>query len=74
PSGNEFKESLKTASTALAPSIKSFKQLLTSINNKHSRLTAVKGSLSSQRDKLAKDQRKAKDSLKDVKTSTATEN
>jgi flagellar biosynthesis chaperone FliJ len=74
PSGNEFKESLKAASTALAPSIKSFEQLLTSINDEHSRLTAVKGSLSSQRDELAKDQRKAEDALKDVETSTATEN
>ncbi|EXM14533.1 hypothetical protein V3481_012916 [Fusarium oxysporum f. sp. vasinfectum] len=74
PSGNEFKESLKAASTALAPSVKSFEQLLTSINDEHSRLTAVKGSLSSQRDELAKDQRKAEDALKDVETSTATEN
>jgi hypothetical protein len=74
PSGDEFKESLKAASTALAPSIKSFEQLLTSINDEHSRLTAVKGSLSSQRDELAKDQRKAEDALKDVETSTATEN
>jgi hypothetical protein len=65
---------LKAASTALAPSIKSFEQLLTSINDEHSRLTAVKGSLSSQRDELAKDQRKAEDALKDVETSTATEN
>ncbi|KAH7186969.1 hypothetical protein DER44DRAFT_801161 [Fusarium oxysporum] len=69
-----FKESLKAASTALAPSVKSFEQLLTSINDEHSRLTAVKGSLSSQRDELAKDQRKAEDALKDVETSTATEN
>ncbi|KAF5700707.1 hypothetical protein FMUND_14221, partial [Fusarium mundagurra] len=74
PSGNEFKESLKAASTALAPSIKSFEQLLTSINDEHSRLTAVKGSLSSQRDELVKDQRKAEDALQDVETSTATEN
>ncbi|KAI3573589.1 hypothetical protein IWW34DRAFT_756978 [Fusarium oxysporum f. sp. albedinis] len=74
PSGDEFKESLKAALTALAPSIKSFEQLLTSINDEHSRLTAVKGSLSSQRDELAKDQRKAEDALKDVETSTATEN
>lgn len=58
----------------MAPSIKSFEQLLTSINDEHSRLTAVKGSLSSQRDELAKDQRKAEDALKDVETSTATEN
>ncbi|WJG35685.1 uncharacterized protein FOBCDRAFT_94645, partial [Fusarium oxysporum Fo47] len=42
PSGNEFKESLKTASTALAPSVKGFEQLLTSINDEHSKLTAVK--------------------------------
>ncbi|KAI3573952.1 hypothetical protein IWW34DRAFT_551860, partial [Fusarium oxysporum f. sp. albedinis] len=42
PSGNEFKESLKAASTALAPSVKGFKQLLTSINDEHSKLTAVK--------------------------------
>ncbi|EXM15214.1 hypothetical protein FOTG_16429 [Fusarium oxysporum f. sp. vasinfectum 25433] len=74
PSGNEFKESLKAASTALAPSIKSFEQLLTSINDEHSRLTAVRGSLSFQRDELAKDQRKAEDALKDVEKSTATEN
>ncbi|KAJ0126433.1 Uncharacterized protein HZ326_30461 [Fusarium oxysporum f. sp. albedinis] len=74
PSGNEFKESLKAASTALAPSIKSFEQLLTSINDEHSRLTAVKGSLSSQRNELVKDQRKAEDALQDVETSTATEN
>ncbi|KAJ4152174.1 hypothetical protein NW765_017683 [Fusarium oxysporum] len=74
PSGNEFKESLKAASTALAPSIKSFEQLLTSINDEHSKLTAVKGSLSSQRVELAKDQRKASDALKDVETSIATEN
>lgn len=65
---------MKAASTALAPSIKSFEQLLTSINDEHSRLTAVKGSLSSQRDDLAKDQRKAEDALQDVETSTATEN
>ncbi|EWZ27814.1 hypothetical protein FOZG_18480 [Fusarium oxysporum Fo47] len=74
PSGNEFKESLKTASTALAPSVKGFEQLLTSINDEHSKLTAVKGSLSSQRVELAKDQRKASDALKDVETSIATEN
>ncbi|KAH7465064.1 hypothetical protein FOMA001_g17353 [Fusarium oxysporum f. sp. matthiolae] len=74
PSGDEFKESLKAASTALAPSIKSFEQLLTSINDEHSRLTAVRGSLSFQRDELAKYQRKAEDALKDVETSTATEN
>ncbi|KAF4450483.1 hypothetical protein F53441_6394 [Fusarium austroafricanum] len=74
PSGDEFKESLKAASTALAPCIKSFEQLLTSINDEHGRLTAVKGSLSSQRDELAKDQRKAEDTLQDVETSTATEN
>ncbi|RYC78127.1 hypothetical protein BFJ63_vAg18999 [Fusarium oxysporum f. sp. narcissi] len=74
PSGNEFKESLKAASTALAPSVKGFEQLLTSINDEHSKLTAVKGSLSSQRVELAKSQRKASDALKDVETSTATEN
>ena len=74
PSGNEFKESLKATSTALAPSIKSFKQLLTSINDEHSKLTAVKGSLSSQRVELAKDQRNASDALKDVETLIATEN
>ncbi|RYC80363.1 hypothetical protein BFJ63_vAg16753 [Fusarium oxysporum f. sp. narcissi] len=74
PSGNESKKSLKATSTALALSIKSFEQLLTSINDEHSRLTAVRGSLSSQRDDLAKDQRKAEDVLQDVKTSTVTEN
>ncbi|KAG7402758.1 hypothetical protein Forpe1208_v016989 [Fusarium oxysporum f. sp. rapae] len=74
PSGNEFKESLKAASTALAPSVKGFEQLLTSINDEHSKLTAVKGSLSSQRVELAKDQRKASEALKDVETSIATEN
>ncbi|EXL66074.1 hypothetical protein FOPG_17731 [Fusarium oxysporum f. sp. conglutinans race 2 54008] len=74
PSGNEFKESLKTASTALAPSVKGFEQLLTSINDEHSKLTAVKGSLSSQRVELTKDQRKASDALKDVEISIATEN
>ncbi|KLP06686.1 uncharacterized protein FFB20_11018 [Fusarium fujikuroi] len=74
PSGNEFKESLKTVSTALAPSVKGFEQLLTSINDEHSKLTAVKGSLSSQRVELTKDQRKASDALKDVEISIATEN
>ncbi|KAK2666956.1 hypothetical protein RAB80_017377, partial [Fusarium oxysporum f. sp. vasinfectum] len=74
PSGNKFKESLKAASTALAPSVKGFEQLLTSINDEHSKLTAVKGSLSSLRVELAKDQRKASDALKDVETSIATEN
>ncbi|KAF6525688.1 hypothetical protein HZS61_011483 [Fusarium oxysporum f. sp. conglutinans] len=74
PSGNEFKESLKAASTALAPSVKGFEQLLTSINDEHSKLTALKVSLSSRRVELAKDQRKASDALKDVETSIATEN
>ncbi|KAL5610577.1 hypothetical protein FOBRF1_006694 [Fusarium oxysporum] len=74
PSGNEFKESLKAASTALAPSVKSFEQLLTSINDEHSRLTAVKRSLSSQRDELVEELEKAQEAVEDVEKSIATDN
>ncbi|KAF9775592.1 hypothetical protein IL306_006289 [Fusarium sp. DS 682] len=74
PSGNEFKESLKAASTALAPPVKSFEQLLTSINDEHSRLTAVKRSLSSQRDELAEELKKAQEAVEDVEKSIVTDN
>ncbi|KAK2684555.1 hypothetical protein QWA68_016665 [Fusarium oxysporum] len=74
PSGNEFKENLKAASTALAPPVKSFEQLLTSINDEHSRLTAVKRSLSSQRDELAEELKKAQEAVEDVEKSIVTDN
>jgi chromosome segregation ATPase len=74
PSGNEFKESLKAASTALAPHIKSFEQLLTSISDEHRRLTIVERSLFSKKDELAKDLKKAQEAFEDVEKTTATEN
>ncbi|KAG7424849.1 hypothetical protein Forpi1262_v014199 [Fusarium oxysporum f. sp. raphani] len=74
PSGNGFKESLKAASTALAPHIKSFEQLLTSISDEHRRLTIFERSLFSKKDELAKDLKKAQEALEDVEKTTATEN
>ncbi|KAH7202915.1 hypothetical protein BKA60DRAFT_600490 [Fusarium oxysporum] len=74
PSGNGFKESLKAASTALAPHIKSFEQLLTSISDEHRRLTTFERSLFSKKDELAKDLKKAQEALEDVEKTTATEN
>ncbi|KAJ4127289.1 hypothetical protein NW765_017241 [Fusarium oxysporum] len=66
PTGDEFRASLKAASAALKPHIKSFEELLSSINDEHRRLTAVERSLRLTKDKQAKDQEKAKDALKDV--------
>ncbi|KAH7231701.1 uncharacterized protein BKA55DRAFT_524581 [Fusarium redolens] len=74
PSGNGFKESLKAASTALAPHIKSFEQLLTSISDEHRRLTILERSLFSKKDELAKDLKKAQEAFEDVEKTTATEN
>ncbi|KAL5592234.1 hypothetical protein FOVSG1_006144 [Fusarium oxysporum f. sp. vasinfectum] len=74
PSGNGFKESLKAASTALAPHIKSFEQLLTSISDEHRRLTIFERSLFSKKDELAKDLKKAQEAFEDVEKTTATEN
>jgi DNA repair exonuclease SbcCD ATPase subunit len=65
---------LKAASAALEPHIKSFEELLTSINDEHRRLTAVERSLRLKNDEQAKDQKKAQDALKDVEKSITTEN
>jgi DNA repair exonuclease SbcCD ATPase subunit len=65
---------LKAASAALIPHIKSFEELLTSINDEHRRLTAVERSLRLKNDEQAKDQKKAQDALKDVEKSMTTEN
>ncbi|KAF6515326.1 hypothetical protein HZS61_005232 [Fusarium oxysporum f. sp. conglutinans] len=74
PTGDEFRASLKAASAALEPHIKSFEELLTSINDEHRRLTAVERSLRLKNDEQAKDQKKAQDALKDVEKSMTTEN
>ncbi|KAF6527579.1 hypothetical protein HZS61_007881 [Fusarium oxysporum f. sp. conglutinans] len=74
PTGDEFRASLKAASAALEPHIKSFEELLSSINDEHRRLTAVKRSLRLTKDKQAKDQEKAQDALKDVEKSITIEN
>ncbi|KAF9782554.1 hypothetical protein IL306_011567 [Fusarium sp. DS 682] len=74
PSGNGFKESLKAASTALAPHIKSFEQLLTSISDEHHRLIIFERSLFFKKDELAKDLKKAQEAFEDVEKITATEN
>ncbi|KAK2667231.1 hypothetical protein RAB80_017652 [Fusarium oxysporum f. sp. vasinfectum] len=73
PSGNEFRESLKAALTSLKPQIERLEQLLTSINDEHLVLDAVRRSLYSSKDKLAKDLEKAQECLIDVEESTATE-
>ncbi|KNB16458.1 hypothetical protein FOXG_15164 [Fusarium oxysporum f. sp. lycopersici 4287] len=73
PSGNEFTESLKAALTSLKPQIERLEQLLTSINDEHRGLGAVRRSLYSSKDKLAKDLEKAQECLIDVEESTATE-
>ncbi|KAH7231621.1 uncharacterized protein BKA55DRAFT_695852 [Fusarium redolens] len=73
PSGNEFTESLKAALTSLKPQIERLEQLLTSINDEHCGLAAVRRSLYSSKDKLAKDLEKAQECLIDVEESTATE-
>ncbi|KAL5611047.1 hypothetical protein FOBRF1_007164 [Fusarium oxysporum] len=74
PTGDEFRASLKAASAALEPHIKSFEELLSSINDEHRRLTAVERSLRLTKDEQAKDQEKAQDALKDVEKSITTEN
>ncbi|PNP59534.1 hypothetical protein FNYG_14923 [Fusarium nygamai] len=74
PTGDEFRASLKAASAALEPHIKSFEELLSSINDEHRRLTAVERSLRLTKDKQAKDQEKAQDALKDVEKSITIEN
>jgi DNA repair exonuclease SbcCD ATPase subunit len=65
---------LRAASAALKPHIKSFEELLTSINNEHRRLTAVERNLRLKSDEQAKDQKKAQDALKDVEKSMNSEN
>ncbi|KAJ0132393.1 Uncharacterized protein HZ326_24529 [Fusarium oxysporum f. sp. albedinis] len=74
PTGDEFRASLKAASAALEPHIKSFEELLSSINDENRRLTAVERSLRLTKGKQAKDQEKAQDALKDVEKSITTEN
>ncbi|KAL3587748.1 hypothetical protein FPOAC2_13647 [Fusarium poae] len=74
PTGDEFRASLKAASAALFPHIKSFQELLTSINDEHCRLTAFERSLRPTKNEQAKEQEKAQDALKDVEKSMATEN
>ncbi|KAL7758431.1 hypothetical protein ACKLNR_010858 [Fusarium oxysporum f. sp. zingiberi] len=74
PTGDKFRASLKAASAALEPHIKSFEELLSSINDEHRRLTAVERSLRLTKNKQAKDQEKAQDALKDVEKSITTEN
>ncbi|KAG8664602.1 uncharacterized protein FPOAC1_013382 [Fusarium poae] len=74
PTGDEFRASLKAASDALFPHIKSFEELLTSINDEHCRLTAFERSLRPTKNEQAKEQEKAQDALKDVEKSMATEN
>ncbi|KAH7190739.1 hypothetical protein DER44DRAFT_678706, partial [Fusarium oxysporum] len=74
PTGDEFRASLKAASAALEPHIKSFEELLSSINDEHRRLTAVERSLRLTKDEQAKDQEKAQDALKDVEKSITIEN
>ncbi|KAG7436263.1 hypothetical protein Forpi1262_v002033 [Fusarium oxysporum f. sp. raphani] len=74
PTGDEFRASLKAASAALEPHIKSFEELLSSINDEHRRLAAVERSLRLTKDEQAKDQEKAQDALKDVEKSMTTEN
>ncbi|KAF6515392.1 hypothetical protein HZS61_005298 [Fusarium oxysporum f. sp. conglutinans] len=73
PTGDEFRASLKAASAALEPHIKSFEELLTSINDEHRRLTAVERSLRLKNDEQVKDHKKAQDALKDVEKSMTTE-
>ncbi|KAF4334322.1 hypothetical protein FBEOM_11842 [Fusarium beomiforme] len=73
PSGNEFTECLKVALTSLKAQIERLEQLLTSINDEHCGLAAVRRSLYSSKDKLAKDLEKAQECLIDVEESTATE-
>ncbi|KAG7424829.1 hypothetical protein Forpi1262_v013811 [Fusarium oxysporum f. sp. raphani] len=73
PSGNEFTESLKAALTSLKPQIERLEQLLISINDEHRGLAAVRRSLYSSKDELAKDLEKAQECLIDVEESTATE-
>ncbi|OBS16032.1 hypothetical protein FPOA_13232 [Fusarium poae] len=74
PTGDGFRASLKAASAALFPHIKSFEELLTSINDEHCRLIAVERSLRLTKDEQAKEQEKAQDALKDVEKSMTTEN
>ncbi|KAF6515274.1 hypothetical protein HZS61_005180 [Fusarium oxysporum f. sp. conglutinans] len=74
PTEDEFRASLKAASAALEPHIKSFEELLTSINDEHRRLAAVEQSLRLTKDEQAKDEEKAQDALKDVEKSMTTEN
>jgi DNA repair exonuclease SbcCD ATPase subunit len=65
---------LKAASAALKPHIKSFEELLTSINDEHCRLIAVERSLRLTKDEQAKEQEKARDALEDVEKLITTEN
>ncbi|KAG8665109.1 uncharacterized protein FPOAC1_013087 [Fusarium poae] len=74
PTGDEFRASLKAASAALFPHIKSFEELLTSINDEHCRLTAFERSLRPTKNEQATEQEKAQDALKDAEKSMATEN
>ncbi|KNB06282.1 hypothetical protein FOXG_07045 [Fusarium oxysporum f. sp. lycopersici 4287] len=74
PTGDEFRASLKAASAALEPHIKSFEELLSSINDEHRRLAAVERSLRLTKVKQAKDQEKSQHALKDVEESITTEN
>ncbi|KAH7230996.1 hypothetical protein BKA59DRAFT_518285 [Fusarium tricinctum] len=74
PTRDDFRASLRAASAALKPHIKSFEELLTSINNEHRRLTAVERNLRLKSDEQAKDQKKAQDALKDVEKSMNSEN
>ncbi|TVY74060.1 hypothetical protein Focb16_v005464 [Fusarium oxysporum f. sp. cubense] len=73
PSGSGFTENLKAALTSLKPQIERLEQLLTSINDEYCGLAAVRRSLYSSKDKLAKDLEKAQECLIDVEESTATE-
>ncbi|KAG8673878.1 hypothetical protein FPOAC1_007197 [Fusarium poae] len=73
PTGDGFRSSLKAASAALFPHIKSFEELLTSINDEHCRLITVERSLRLTKNEQAKEQEKAQDALKDVEKSMTTE-
>ncbi|KAF5707516.1 hypothetical protein FMUND_11049 [Fusarium mundagurra] len=74
PSGDEFKESLKTASDAIKPVLHKFEDLLADINDEQRKLSAVQSSLFQKKNDYTNDQKKAQDALKDVEKSTANEN
>ncbi|KAF4445652.1 hypothetical protein F53441_10634 [Fusarium austroafricanum] len=74
PSGNEFQASLEVALKSLQPHQQSFERLLTSIDDEHRRLTTVERTLKAKKEELTMDQQKAQEALKDVETSTKTEN